>query len=358
MCRPDVDQTQRFTQRWNILAPRLRQIVPLAPKYTHHTSTPMRVLFDERVSWGAWSLLARPSRGTIGRTDSPQPEITFARKPSALEALPAELLAMVLRDPALEKQDVMALGLASQPLWPHVLRHIVQDCWAVTAPWAGVEIACTGTYLTDLPEPFAKNDLARSSVETWDGDQTCLARKVNWAAVQQYQEPNEDPEISWRNAFEAQTAAATAAKIPETRLTRMSDELLSMSPRLTSVSLGASWVLRNLTTKQYVRCRPGSEVRKRQGIIDHPDGEWLSVEDALIMRICWTDMNIEVDRLDVSRGQWAGHCFDIIKLPEESADDWKDVTDGIVKEAEQVMRKLYPDRINPYSLRKDPSGKT
>jgi len=48
--------------------------------------------------------------------------------------MPAEMLALVLGDPTLEKQDVIALGLCSELLWLHVLQHTVKECQIYTAP--------------------------------------------------------------------------------------------------------------------------------------------------------------------------------------------------------------------------------
>jgi hypothetical protein len=49
-----------FSQRWQIIAPRLRQGQKLAPKDKYDTSNPENFLFNPNQSWGAWSKLAKP----------------------------------------------------------------------------------------------------------------------------------------------------------------------------------------------------------------------------------------------------------------------------------------------------------
>jgi len=69
-------------------------------------------------------------------------------------------------------------------------------------------LACTGTYLTDLPEAFEKGSLFHSSVKGWGGGpltpsgDMCLARTINWAAFTQYGPVPEDAEVGWGAAFD------------------------------------------------------------------------------------------------------------------------------------------------------------
>src|SRR5436190_24145845 len=96
--------------------------------------------------------------------------------------------------------------------------------------------------------------------------------------------------------------------------------------------------MRNLTTKEYVRCR-----QERGGYIDHPDVDQLRVDDVLLMRICWTRLPAwhEPDMWScIYRGSWAGHCFDIVPLEKAGVlaveNGWRDTTDEVVKQAKMV----------------------
>jgi len=68
----------------------------------------------------------------------------------------------------------------------------------------------------------------------------------------------------------------------------MSDELFSVSSRMRHSSVDAPWILLNLTTEEYVRCRPGSDSPNRRGYVDHEDTPWLRFDGVVLMRICWT----------------------------------------------------------------------
>ena len=312
------------------------------------TNGPRQVLFTERNSWDAWSRLARPPKPARAEVGRPRLVALSTTKLSTLESLPAELLAVILDDSALERKDIIAVGLASESLWLHVIQHVERECQRKTASWAGVEIACTGSYLTDLPEPFERDGLIKSSVAISEWGEMCLARKMNWAAVSHYDRPGIAPESAWREAFDAQLGATPC--VPKVRA-RMGDELLSAASKIPASSLDLPWALRDLNTQEYVRYLPRSG--ERQGLVDHPKaGGWLRLEDILMMRFCWTLHNSPYSDLQdssIHRGKWAGHCFDIVLLQEESMtmrrEGWNDITDEIVTEALNLWSKPDPERV-------------
>src|SRR5947207_15156695 len=162
MCRCRMlSRPYRSIQDWHILAPRVRKIckVPAKRKSDRH------ILFsNDNKSCDAWSMLAKPAAFSHTLASEVVVRAGVANILSRLESLPAELIAIILADPSLQTKDVISLGLASKTLWLHVLQHVERDCWLTAAPMAGVEIACTGSYLHDLPESFEKDDLATSSV--------------------------------------------------------------------------------------------------------------------------------------------------------------------------------------------------
>ena len=164
------------------------------------------LLYDECAAWDAWSKLARPAAGTnqtFSRGKRP------SRVPvSRLESLPAELLAMILSCLELSKDDIISLGMASEIWWSHTIQHIDKDYRRSPSvgPWAGTEIACTGSYLNKLPPSFNCDDLALNSVGILDRDIMCTARTTNWAALQNFTSPGKDDEQQWRAAFNVHAA--------------------------------------------------------------------------------------------------------------------------------------------------------
>jgi hypothetical protein len=63
------------------------------------------------------------------------------------------------------------------------------------------------------------------------------------------------------------------------------------------------------------------------------------------MRICWPSEPSYSNRiLDIHRGKWAGHRFDIVSQEihetEAGVQGWRDVSAEIVKEAQEFRRKV------------------
>lgn len=362
MCPPGVDQTERGgCQHWQIVAPRLKVRLEIKNKdnaYGLRRSSPSLILFNDQ-PWDAWSKLARPALFVPGKENTRTvTRSMILRRPatfklSKLESLPSELLTLILEDPSLDREDVLALGLTSETLWAHVVHHVRQDCLRAATPLAGVEIACTGTYLVDLPDAFRKDDLFRLSVPCQGQGYMVEARNINWEATRHYTSLRASPGALWTTAFDIASAATTG--IPSSLSKKLFAELASNwlfagRGTFSSLALKAPWVLRNLTTKEYVHCRIGSTVK--HGYVTHPDVQNLRVDDILLMRICWTrkDHFSHNDSLEMRQpshqGKWAGHCFDIVPLdqltgeigeifsdPENKGSEWKDCTDEIVKEA-------------------------
>lgn len=344
MCPIGADQTERGPQRWQLLVPRLKQNqqLPLLSPYQDY-----KLLFDENGGWDAWSMLARPAART-NRTFSRGKY--HSRGPvSRLESLPAEILAMILSCPELSKDDIIALGMASETLWSHTIHYIDKDYRhsPSVGPWAGCEIACVGSYLTELPPSFEKDDLALNSVSITGGGWMCIAREFNWAALSEFTSPGEDDEKEWRGFFHHH--ATNQKNIPKTRLAQMSEDLLFVASTTGTSPIDAPWVLRNLTTKEFVRCLPRADYKGRRGLIDHPEFKGLSVHDILTMRVCWTRPYRWDDFTSFNMcGQWAGHSFDIVALDDENRlalrEAWVDVTDAIVEEAEKHLEELSEDK--------------
>lgn len=328
----------------------MKQSQKLALKTVYDTSNLGEILFVQDQSWDAWSKLAKPVEFSLVTPRSPIVKQSYRTKTTALslpslECMPAELLARVFGDETLEKWDIVALGLCSQSLWQHMLRHVESVYRKSAAPWAGVEIACTGTCLTELPESFERDNLAMDSVISKDGPaQMFLARRFNWSAWNEFKQPETNQQDAWRSALHVHR---TGAAIPNSRWPKLEEDiscsnlfpqiLPNLYPNLSPES--PSWILRNLTTKEYVRlCE--NPYRKREYIV--PGLPWLRLDDVLMMRICWTlnpgpPMYLQIDS-GLYRGKWAGHCFEVVMVEDASTEAgvWTDVTRELVSEAREL----------------------
>ena len=353
-------QTSRTPQRWQILAPRLQQSHKLSRKNRHYTRTPIEVLFEgQDKPWDAWSKLAKPVDFSLLGQSAPLPKSRYGAKTTAssrssLEYMPAELLKMVFDDETLEKHDIVALGLCSRSLWQHMLERVESAYRKSAAPWAGTEIACTGTNLTDLPESFEKDNLAIDLATYKRRRWVMLARRFNWSAWREFKPPKESQLDTWRSAL--QVHRKTSA-IPESCWPRLEDDVSCTKlfpkvfakdfPKLSPKRHG--WVLRNLDKKEYVRICASSE-HKGEHVVDDSNAQWLRLDDVLIMRICWTwtgSHRVDFEpSMDLHRGKWAGHRFDVVMLEDSLAatGGWKDITEEIVSEARKLRREIRTGR--------------
>ena len=100
-----------------------------------------------------------------------------------------------------------------------------------------------------------------------------------------------------------------------------------------------SWILRNLTTKEYVR---GEVIALKEEFVHGPNIEVLGFAEILISRICWSNQGVFFGKdKDVARGIWAGHRFDITALlaheQETENNGWKDISDESLREIDVII---------------------
>ena len=296
---------------------------------------------------------------------------------SPIESLPIEIVDMIIADPCLEPIDIVSLGLSSYSLWIYVLQHIVQKCQK--APWADTPLLCSGSWTMSLPQAIhdIKPELKQQEENFFklSGDHgACPARNFNWGAISSFTEHSEQHRGSvWVQAFidlsgpscipvkglqglrtslEA-VAGLNQAKIPTRGLKRLRRSLEAViNPSKSTVP--TAWTLRNHTTKECVFLKAGHTYRKNEYDVHVKGMPWLSVDRALLLRICWSCAHVTEDDVfagydakweqharllaQMKRGKWAGHCFDIVPSARASQakkeqQEWCDVTSEIIKEA-------------------------
>ena len=74
------------------------------------------------------------------------------------------------------------------------------------------------------------------------------------------------------------------------------------------------WILRNLTTKEFVRAEA---IALKPEFIDGPEIKRVGFGEVVMSRICWSKPSSSTgmdESIDIVRGVWAGHCFDITTL--------------------------------------------
>jgi hypothetical protein len=244
---------------------------------------------------------------------------------------------MMFDNEILEKQDITALGLCSQTMWQHMLERVESAYRENPAPWADTGIACIGSNLEDLPKSFDKDNIAPNPVA--HKDRRAHAEKFRRTAWEEYKQLKENQQGEWCPTLRAHRIAAA---IPESYWVKLEEDASCSKLFPNPTSKGPRWVLRNKTTKEYVRICIGPEHNEEDYAVHVSNARWLRLDDVLIMRICWSRQSNFREKGNLCRGKWAGHRFDIVMQEGSLAkrDGWKNITAEIVSEARKLRRSV------------------
>lgn len=120
---------------------------------------------------------------------------------------------------------------------------------------------------------------------------------------------------------------------------------LDLSPRSGYEYFPANepWILRNLTTKQFVRAEA---IALKPEYIHGPNIKILGFSEVVLSRICWSSPlpHGVVDVTNMCRGKWAGHRFDITTLARHARETgdgngWVDVSSEVAEEIASIFRR-------------------
>ena len=346
-CRRIGDQTESTPQRWAIVAPRIRLQAPL--DLDRNGSWDPWVGFLRRSTWNAWSLLAVTSeKGAIQSAF----EYQQRGKLSHLEVLPAELICMIIAELESEK-DVISFGLTSRSLWQHFLGHVLRN--QTMGPMAGVEIACIGTQLRALPEPFLCDDLYLNSVDlsiTNNSHLMILPRRINYRAAEEYAH-HKSPYAFWHFWIDAFDRSGSG--ISEHLFNELKKDLFRCLAGVGRHVEDSHWVFRNHTTKEYIRCKVRATPQGMQCYVPDKKSPPIEIEDIALLRLSWTRKQYNFTRTEnkLVNGVWAGHCFDIVPFdqddPDFDVDGWSDITRTMVRVAKWTRKRIHSrNRVELY----------
>ena len=349
--QPGVDQTCRTTCLWNLLSPSTRQHQQLNFQSDAYCWSPRYFLQESGSNFGAFEKLARlPCPPPVNFNDTHGAARTEPL--SLVEELPSELIGLILSEAGMSHREIIAFGLCSSELWLQTLSHIQRDVRDNTAPWAGKPLLCSGTWLTTLPpaiyerypeeieaERKYQNVLAQVHVpvsgtatgrgsrgrSAWYGP--CPARVWNWTAVSEYENVRGiDCRQKWPEAL---TINMVDARLSPTASDKIWSDIRMVVDNNRAPIKANDWILLNVTTQQYVQLKLRRSEPGQSPQLYVAGARWLSLDQALILRICWGPDEMETHRLH--RGMWAGHCFEVIEDTGARA-GWDDVTFEIVEE--------------------------
>ncbi|KAG5635144.1 hypothetical protein H0H81_012295 [Sphagnurus paluster] len=251
-------------------------------------------------------------------------------------------------------EDVIRLAVTCQRCYEISRRHLewwVQQLLVVS--WAGDRLICLGDYaeMDDLP-PGMLTDEEREyllgSCATRDPQKklkTLQLRHPDSALRQmRIRDSNQRRYRDWENYLRL--------FVPREGLTGYRDgealtNLVTTIDRLTLYTRDLGWypthVMRNLTTKEYVR---GDAIESVRNDPDVPRGlKYLSFNHILAARFTWSSDPSLAMRYEGSlhRGVWAGHRFDVVEIGsvfngQESLEGWKDVSEEVIGEVRDIAR--------------------
>lgn len=275
-----------------------------------------------------------------------------------LSRLPIELLDIIFQK--LDIEHVFVLGLQTQHFWNVARRHIQAYCASSCGPWAGKGIICVGEYLepTDYPPNMLteseKEELQKGlneseiwdDVSTDDGSTDFVSSPTNLYSLAdaRYQQVRE-----WQYSLVDRLIGGAVLlgewhRLPTFRRARICDELRRY--KLSDFyPADQPWILRNLTTQEYVR---SEAIAIKPEYIHGPNVDVLGFGEVVWSRVCWsTETDCSMDYTDnVHRGLWAGHRFDITTLDRHKqgsleGTEWKDVSEEVANEIERIWRKEF-----------------
>lgn len=251
-----------------------------------------------------------------------------------LSRLPNELLDMIFQN--LDIDHVFVLGLQSPNFWnvarQHIWAYLVSSC----GHWAGNRIVCVGN--SSESEDYPPNVLTESEKAEFD-EEPWVSRLDNLfdLANTRYQEVREWQSDLAHSLIGHATMLGEWLRLPGSSQSRIIDDLLSY--KLSDLyPEDQPWVLRNLTTQEYVR---SEAIAIKPEHVHGPNIDFLGFGQVVCTRICWsTDDWSEYG--EMHRGVWAGHRFDVttldrLKHGSMECTEWKDVSEEVMDEMERVL---------------------
>lgn len=248
--------------------------------------------------------------------------------------------------------DVINLGATSQYYWTFARECLDQYAISFIGQWAGENIVCVGDYVKpdDYP-PGMFTAEERDEFRQWvgpadidddseDDDSDRPFTLYDFGHPSFYDSENSTTPL--HNAFFRLIGELRQQYPWETTLPRIVQSYLRERSRSNDQYLpeDQQWILRNLTTKQFVRAEA---IALKPEFIEGPFIRGLGFAEVVLSRICWSSSDSVgmADPTNITRGVWAGHCFDITtrtKHEDETkcGQGWEDASDEVAAELADI----------------------
>ena len=273
-----------------------------------------------------------------------------------LSRLPVELLDMVLK--CLDLEEVFNLGIQTPYFWKVSCRHIqAHVAFGLGGSWAGEGVICAGgssepkdlplNVLTEVEREGSQKLIRKSEYsddesedEDFDPDTTNLYDLAHdW-----YPEVDRPKNLRDYRRFLLLGKLRDWPHLPSSFKAQISIELESYDlPNFYPDD--QPWILRNLTTQEYVR---SEAIAVKPEHIRGPHISGRGFGEVVMSRTCWsTDGACAMKNThDIHRGIWAGHHFDIRTLESHrqgslGLTEWKDVSEEVANEMDRLWTEEF-----------------
>ncbi|PGH04472.1 hypothetical protein GX51_03464 [Blastomyces parvus] len=285
------------------------------------------------------------------RTALPKPGKTIPQKRSILVQLPTEILCRIL-DFLDELEDVFLWGLSCQKLWALVRPVIAKHFTSYLGVWAGIPVifvgedsGCSGNTLH--PDGMLSPDDLDELEEGLDFDE--LENEMDAEMAEEYA----GKPVSLYRLAESRYATTDAVTLSFPHdLFGLALDLHHKYPGLVDMFQVANpkpksfypcseeWVLRNLTTHEFVR---PSTVALDEKHIKGPFIDFLGYGEVIMYKTCWSTSDYSlIQGKEMHRGVWAGHALDIVPATHLDGDtSWKDISDKIAQEISEIWGEVF-----------------
>ncbi|KAJ5110641.1 hypothetical protein N7532_001176, partial [Penicillium argentinense] len=251
--------------------------------------------------------------------------------PKSMSTLPSEIHQKIFArlDDVI---DVLRFSLTNRYFWAVGLLRIEEHIVRSLAPWAGERIIC----INDRCDPSKYPPGLLSSEEERKIRELNQVNNLGSSSIKHSYKKVGGPSLSQKlqDWFCDHRRANPMSKADAMEIMMgLKPEKLELYPR------DQVWILRNLTTKEYVR---GEVIALKQDFIHGPQIDVFGFAEVLISRIAWSDEPERIGRCkNVARGKWAGHRFDVTPLSLlEQLDDgasWVDVSNEVLREIDLMV---------------------
>jgi hypothetical protein len=272
----------------------------------------------------------------------------FPESSSSLVNLPTELLEEIIS--RLDIGSLFCLATCSQFLFYLCRNRIVSILKSQCGHLAGTSLVCVGGYLDadDYPPGMDwQSKMEELQKEFRDGPGTRHLGSEKPEPALLYDVAQDFARIEKPNgslAYESMPSEQfnefilCLDNLPHANQKDL-DFLLNFDHRWFYIN-SPDWVLRNLTTKEFVR---------RSVVAHGSNGPFtcggVGLGEVLLSRICWSsDPSAAMSCEGIHRGIWAGHKFDITLMEAfEGEVGWKDVSESMHDEITGIWQREYGD---------------